>query len=58
MEFTIDNNHFSKAISDVSKTVTTKTTLPILTGVKIEAKSDHLILIGSNSDILIKRIIP
>ncbi len=58
MEFTIDNNHFSKAISDVGKIVTTKTTFPILTGIKIEAKSDHLILIGSNSDILIKRIIP
>lgn len=58
MEFTIDNNHFSKAISDVGKIVTTKTTLPILTGIKIEAKSDHLILLGSNSDILIKRIIP
>ncbi|MBS3681025.1 DNA polymerase III subunit beta [Ornithinibacillus massiliensis] len=58
MEFTINNNYFSKAITEVSHVVSSKATLPILTGIKMEAKPDCIILTGSNSDILIQRTIP
>jgi DNA polymerase-3 subunit beta len=58
MEIIINNECFSNAISDVNKAVSTKTPLPILTGIKIIAKDDGLTLIGSNSDIIIERSIP
>ncbi|WP_405098761.1 DNA polymerase III subunit beta [Oceanobacillus sp. FSL H7-0719] len=58
MEFIINHKYFSEAISEVSKIISKKTTLPILSGIKVEAMSDHLIVTGSNSDITIEKIIP
>ncbi|MFD2042929.1 DNA polymerase III subunit beta [Ornithinibacillus salinisoli] len=58
MELKINKDHFHKAILDVSKVVSSRTSLPILTGIKIVAKDDSLTLIGSNSDIFIERTIP
>jgi DNA polymerase III subunit beta len=58
MEFIIDNECFSKAISDVNKAVSLKTPFPILSGIKIIANNNCLILVGSNSDIVIEKVIP
>jgi DNA polymerase III subunit beta len=58
MEFKISNVEFAKAVSEVSNVVSNKTTQPILAGIKLIAKADCLILIGSNSDIVIERKIP
>lgn len=58
MEFVIDNEWFYKAISDVNKAVSLNTPFPILSGIKIIAYNDSLVLIGSNSDIVIEKIIP
>ncbi|WP_262366004.1 DNA polymerase III subunit beta [Bacillus sp. E214] len=58
MELTISKDYFNEALSDVSRAVTTKSLLPILTGIKLVAKEDCLILIGSNSNIAIEKIIP
>lgn len=58
MEFIIDNECFNKAISDVNKAVSLKTPFPILSGIKIMATNKCLILIGSNSDIVIEKVIP
>jgi DNA polymerase-3 subunit beta len=58
MEFVINNECFNKAISDVSKAVSLKTPLPILSGIKIVANKNSLILVGSNSDIVIEKMIP
>lgn len=58
MEFIIDNEWFYKAISDVNKAVSLKTPFPILSGIKIIAYNDSLVLIGSNSDIVIEKVIP
>lgn len=58
MEFIINNECFNKAISDVSKAVSLKTPFPILSGIKIIANNNGLILIGSNSDIVIEKVIP
>jgi DNA polymerase III subunit beta len=58
MEFIIDHECFTKAISDVNKAVSLKTPFPILSGIKIIATYNGLILIGSNSDIVIEKVIP
>lgn len=58
MEFIIDHECFYKAISDVTKAVSLKTPFPILTGIKITAYDHCLVLVGSNSDIIIERVIP
>ncbi|MFD0771559.1 DNA polymerase III subunit beta [Bacillus sp. CGMCC 1.60114] len=58
MEIIINNECFNKAISEVSKAVSLKTPFPILTGIKIIAEKNCLILIGSNSDIVIEKVVP
>ncbi|XXM73152.1 DNA polymerase III subunit beta [Lysinibacillus sphaericus] len=58
MEFIINSEWLYKAISDVSKAVSLKTPFPILTGIKITADEDALMLIGSNSDLIIEKKIP
>ncbi len=46
------------AVSHVSKAVSQKTTIPILTGIKVSADEQGLILTGSNSDITIQVRVP
>jgi DNA polymerase-3 subunit beta len=58
MEFKINNECFNNALSNVSKIVSAKTPLPILSGIKIVADDSGLTLIGSNSDIVIEKLIP
>lgn len=58
LDFKINKDCFNKAISDVSKAVSTKTLLPILSGIKIVVNRHNLILSGSNSEIAIERVIP
>jgi DNA polymerase-3 subunit beta len=58
MEFKINNEFFYNALSNVSKIVSTKTPLPILSGIKIVVDESGLTLIGSNSDIVIEKLIP
>jgi DNA polymerase III subunit beta len=47
-----------EAVSQVSKAVSTRTTLPILTGIKVDADTDGLVLTASNSDITIQVHVP
>lgn len=58
MEFLIKKECFIKAISEVSHAVSIKTPIPILSGIMIVANDDSLILIGSDSDIVIEKNIP
>lgn len=59
MEFTINHDCFQKAISDVSKAISLKTAMPILSGIKLTATNDGITLLGRNLDIIIeKRISP
>jgi DNA polymerase-3 subunit beta len=46
------------AVSQVSKAVATRTTTPILTGIKVTAEEDQLVLTASNSDLTIETKIP
>jgi len=53
MHFFIDKNTLVNAISHVSKAVSHKNTIPILSGIKFEVSQEGLILTGSDSDITI-----
>ncbi|KFL43684.1 DNA polymerase III subunit beta [Lysinibacillus sp. BF-4] len=58
MKFTILKDHLTNALNDVLKAVNTKTTMPILTGVKIEVTNEGVNLTGSDSDVTIQTFIP
>lgn len=58
MEFIIDRNYWSKAIAEVSSVVTNKSTMPILSGIKIVATSEYLTLTGSNGEIVVEKVLP
>lgn len=58
MEFIINKESLNQAIVDVSKAVSSKTPFPILTGIKMSVDENGVILIGSNSDIIIEKYIP
>ncbi|MBK3494725.1 DNA polymerase III subunit beta [Viridibacillus sp. YIM B01967] len=58
MEFKINNECFYKAITEVNKAVSRKSPLPILECIKIVANSECLILVGSNADFFIEKVIP
>ena len=58
MEFIVNHKHFTQALSEVSKAISTKAIIPILSGIKITADQSGITLIASNSNIFIKKFIP
>ncbi|KAA6448463.1 DNA polymerase III subunit beta [Bacillus cereus] len=58
MEFIVNHNHFTQALSEVSKAISTKAIIPILSGIKITADQSGITLIASNSNIFIEKFIP
>ena len=58
MEFIVNHKHFTQALSDVSKAISTKAIIPILSGIKITADQSGIIFIASNSNIFIEKFIP
>ncbi|OEH91990.1 DNA polymerase III subunit beta [Bacillus solimangrovi] len=58
MKFVIQREQLVQAVQDVMKAVSSKTTIPILTGIKINVTEDGVTLTGSNSDISIETFIP
>lgn len=54
MKFTVKRSEFLKKLKDVQIAVSSKTTIPILTGIKLVASSNGVKLTGSNSDISIE----
>ncbi|KEF38014.1 DNA polymerase III, beta subunit [Schinkia azotoformans MEV2011] len=58
MQFSIQQNKLVDAVNDVMKAVSSRTTIPILTGIKISATHDGVTLTGSDSDISIESFIP
>ncbi|WP_227936894.1 DNA polymerase III subunit beta [Alkalihalobacillus deserti] len=58
MRFSIDRDRFVHDVQNVTKAVSSRTTIPILTGIKIVAHSEGLTLTGSDSDISIETFIP
>ncbi|MGH1283869.1 DNA polymerase III subunit beta [Bacillus toyonensis] len=58
MEFIVNHKHFTQALSEVSKAMSTKVLIPILSGIKITADQSGITLIASNSNIFIEKFIP
>lgn len=57
MKFTINRLAFINALNNVLRAVSSKTTIPILTGLKLVVENDQIILTGSNADISIETTI-
>jgi DNA polymerase-3 subunit beta len=58
MKFSIQKDYLVQGVQDVMKAISSKTTIPILTGVKIVATDRGVTLTGSDSDISIESFIP
>src|SRR5690606_15598958 len=58
MKFIIQRNRLIDSVQDVMKAVSSRTTIPILTGIKIVATEEGLTFTGSDSDISIESFIP
>ncbi|HDR3649384.1 TPA: DNA polymerase III subunit beta [Bacillus anthracis] len=58
MEFIVNHKQFIQALSEVSKAISTKAIIPILSGIKITADQSGITLIASNSNIFIEKFIP
>ena len=58
MEFSIKRDYFITQLNDTLKAISPRTTLPILTGIKIEATNEGIVLTGSDSEISIEITIP
>lgn len=54
MHFSINRQNFIKSLNAVSRAISSRTTIPILTNIKIEVSDTHLTLTGSNADISIQ----
>ena len=58
MNFIIQRDHLVQSVQDVMKAVSSRTTIPILTGIKIVATEEGVTLTGSDSDVSIESFIP
>ncbi|WP_026678438.1 DNA polymerase III subunit beta [Fictibacillus gelatini] len=58
MKFKINRNQLIQGVQGVMKAISSRTTIPILTGVKMTVDSGGMTLTGSDSDISIERFIP
>ncbi|OIJ21923.1 DNA polymerase III subunit beta [Anaerobacillus alkalidiazotrophicus] len=58
MHFVINRDYFVHSVQHVSKAISSRTTIPILTGIKIVADHEGVTLTGSDSDISIECFIP
>ncbi|MEW4286033.1 DNA polymerase III subunit beta [Priestia koreensis] len=58
MKFIIAKDALVQSVQDVMKAVSSRTTIPILTGIKIVATDEGVTLTGSDSDVSIESFIP
>ncbi|MBJ8023746.1 DNA polymerase III subunit beta [Bacillus cereus] len=58
MEFIVNHKQFTQALSEVNKAISTKSLIPILSGIKITADQSGITLIASNSNVFIEKFIP
>jgi DNA polymerase III subunit beta len=57
MKFTINRNQFINQINNVQRAISAKTTIPILTGMKLVATDKGLLVTGSDVDISVQNLI-
>ncbi|WP_414044463.1 DNA polymerase III subunit beta [Macrococcus animalis] len=58
MKFTIQRDYFITQLNDTLKAISPRTTLPVLTGIKLDAFDNKLVLTGSDSEVSIEITIP
>lgn len=58
MKFTIQRQAFINQLGNVSRAISSKTTIPVLTGLKLQAATEGLTLIGSDANISIESFLP
>lgn len=58
MQFTINRNLFIENLNNVMRAISSRTTIPILSGIKLVLTDDSLIMTGSDTDISIEIKIP
>ncbi len=58
MKLTIAREHLNEAVQHANRAISGRTTIPILTGIKIDATQKGLTLTGSDTDISIQSFIP
>ena len=58
MKFTIEKSIILNALNNVTRALSQKLTIPVLSGIKFELKNDGLYLIASDSELTIKCFIP
>jgi DNA polymerase-3 subunit beta len=58
MHIIINREYLAQAVGQVAKAVSSRTTIPILTGIKMSMTDNECILTGSDSDISIQSSIP
>ncbi|MEK4283402.1 MULTISPECIES: DNA polymerase III subunit beta [Ureibacillus] len=58
MKFEIMRDRLLDGLNDVTKAISSKTTIPILTGIKIDVTDNGVLLTGSDADITIQTFIP
>lgn len=58
MKISINRQYFIEQLNHCLKAISPRTTMPILNGIKIDVKDDHLLLTGSDSEISIEITIP
>ena len=56
MKFTINRSALISQLNNVLRAISSKTTIPILTGLKMVVANDSITLTGSNSDITIESV--
>ena len=57
MKFVVNGQELGQAVSKVVKAVSTKTTNPILEGIKLSVKGDELTLTATDTEISIEKTI-
>lgn len=57
MKFTINRPAFISQLNNVLRAISSKTTIPILTGLKMVVDKERIVLTGSNSDITIENVL-
>ena len=58
MKFTINRNLFIENLNNVMRAISSRATIPILSGIKLDLTEDELTLTGSDTDISIEIKIP
>ena len=53
MKFTINRNLFIENLNNVMRAISSRATIPILSGIKLDLTEDELTLTGSDTDISI-----